>query len=210
MENKIVTVKFEINAELAQKLQSIRWHHAADNQKLLAELFEVNRGTDAQKESDLALYSLIERFGMTEFAHVNAQNSWGEFLRDALVDEIGNLEDDFIKECVEDDEAYGLVNRSFERYNVDGTFTYDTRKSRVILFDYADSINTELDAFEEHPFDAFQDPERFLVFAMITNAEQLMYNLFNTVETDDIKTVEKLVNKLNELDEDELTSLIWD
>lgn len=208
--DKIVTVKFEVNAELAQKLQSIRWHHAADNQKLLAELFEVNRGTDAHKESDLALYSLIERFGMAEFAHVNAQNTWGEFLRDVLVDEIGNLEDVFIQECVEDDEAYGLVNRAFSRYNVDGTFTYNIQKSRAILFDYADSINTELDAFESHPFDAFQDPERFLVFAMITNAERLVYNLFNSFEVDSLKTVEGLVNKLNELDEDKLTSLIWD
>lgn len=206
----IVTIKFEVDAELAKKLEDIRWHHAANNQKLLAELFAANRGTDAHKESNLALYSLIERFGMAEFAHVNAQNTWGEFLRDALVDEIGNLEDDFIKECVEDDEAYGLVNRAFSRYNVDGTFTYNTQKSRAILFDYADSINTELDAFESHPFDAFQDPERFLVFAMITNAEQLIYNLFNTFEADGLKTVENLVKKLNELDEDKLTSLIWD
>ena len=205
-----VTVKFEINAELAQKLKTIRWHHAADNQKLLAELFKANRGTDAQKESDLALYSLIERFGMAEFAHVNAQNTWGEFLRDVLVDEIGNLEDAFIQECVEDDEAYGLVNRAFSRYNVDGTFTYNTQKSRAILFDYADSINTELDAFESHPFDAFQSPERFLVFAMITNAERLMCNLFDTFETGGLKTVENLVNKLTELDEYELDSLIWD
>lgn len=206
----IVTIKFEIDAKLAKKLEDIRWHHAADNQKLLAELFAANRGTDAQKESDLALYSMIERFSMAEFAHVNAQNTWGEFLRDALVDEIGNLEDDFIKECVEDEEAYGLVNRAFEHYNVDGTFTYDTRKSRAILFDYADSINTELDAFESHPFDAFQSPERFLVFAMIVNAERLMCNLFDAFETDNLKTVEKLVKKLNELDEEELTSLIWD
>lgn len=206
----VVTIKFEVNAELTQKLESIRWHHAEDNQKLLAELFEANRGTDAHKESDLALYSLIERFGMAEFAHVNAQDTWGEFLRDALVDGIGSLEDDFIKECVEDDEAYGFVNRAFERHNVDGTFTYDTRKSRIILFDYADSINTELDAFESHPFDAFQDPERFLVFAMITNAERLVYNLFNAFEVDNIKTAEGLIQKLNELDEEELTSLIWD
>lgn len=206
----IVTIKFEVDAELAKKLEDIRWHHAANNQKLLAELFAANRGTDAHKESNLALYSLIERFGMAEFAHVNAQNTWGEFLRDALVDEIGNLEDDFIKECVEDDEAYGLVNRAFERYNVDGTFTYDTRKSRAILFDYADSINTELDAFESHPFDAFQSPERFLVFAMIANAERLVYNIFNTFEVDSLKTVEDLIEKLNKLDEEELTSLIWD
>lgn len=208
--DKIVTIKFEINTELAQKLETIRWHHAADNQKLLAELFEANRGTDAHKGSDTTLYSLIERFSMAEFAHVNAQNTWGEFLRDTLVDEIGNLEDDFIKECVEDEEAYGLIDRAFERYNVDGTFTYDTRKSRAILFDYADSINTELDAFESHPFDAFQSPERFLVFAMIANAERLVYNLFNSFEVDSLKTVEGLVNKLNELDEDKLTSLIWD
>lgn len=206
----VVTIKFEVNAELTQKLESIRWHHAKDNQKLLAELFEANRGTDAHKESDLDLYSLIERFGMAKFAHVNAQDTWGEFLRDALVDEIGNLEDDFIKECVEDEEAYGLVNRAFESYNVDGTFTYDTRKSRAILFDYADSINTELDAFESHPFDAFQSPERFLVFAMIANAERLVYNLFNAFEVDNIKTAEGLIQKLNELDEEELTSLIWD
>lgn len=71
----IVTIKFEIDAKLAKKLEDIRWHHAADNQKLLAELFAANRGTDAQKESDLALYSMIERFSMAEFAHVNAQKS---------------------------------------------------------------------------------------------------------------------------------------
>lgn len=45
---------------------------------------------------------------------------------------------------------------------------------------------------------------------MIVNAERLMCNLFDAFETDDLKTVEKLVKKLNELDEEELTSLIWD
>ena len=143
------------------------------------------------------MWSFFERFTDASFAHFIRQESWAEFLRDIILDEMGNQDEEEILEIINSGDYEDLVSTIMSPYLCDGSYTYNTFKSRWIIADFADQMVIDFDELDSsiNPID---NPERFLVYAMDFN----MRNLLRNLDLSEVESVEELKSVLEESDLD--------
>ena len=194
---KTISFKVEISEELAEKIANTRYYDGPKHQSYLRELFQESRknGTSNAQNNNEPLWSFFERFTDTSFAHFIRQESWAEFLRDIILDEMGNQDEEEILEIINSDDYEDLVSTIMSPYLCDGSYTYNTFKSRWIIADFADQMVIDFDELDSsiNPIDK---PEQFLVYAMDFN----MRNLLRNLDLSEVESVEELKSVLEESD----------
>lgn len=195
--NKKLTFTVEVSEELANKISNANYLEGPKYQSYLRELFQESRknGVSNAQNNNEPLWSFFERFTDTSFAHFIRQESWAEFLRDIILDEMGNQDEEEILEFINSGDYDDLVSVLMSSYNCDGTYTYNTFKSRWIIADFADQMVVDFDELDSsiNPIDK---PEQFLVYAMDFN----MRNLLRNLDLSEVESVEELKSVLEESD----------
>lgn len=194
---KTISFKVEISEELAEKIANTRYYDGPKHQSYLRELFQESRknGTSNAQNNNEPLWSFFERFTDTSFAHFIRQESWCEFLRDIILDGIDERDEDEILEIINSGCYEDLVSTIMNPYLYDGSYTYNTFKSRWIIADFADQMVIDFDELDSsiNPIDK---PEQFLVYAMDFNMRNLLRNLVLS----EVESVEELKSVLEESD----------
>lgn len=194
---KTISFKVEISEDLAEKIANTRYYDGPKHQSYLRELFQESRknGTSNAQNNNEPLWSFFERFTDTSFAHFIRQESWCEFLRDIILDEIDERDEDEILEIINSGCYEDLVSTIMNPYLYDGSYTYNTFKSRWIIADFADQMVIDFDELDSsiNPIDK---PEQFLVYAMDFN----MRNLLRNLDLSEVESVEELKSVLEESD----------
>lgn len=197
--NKKLTFTVEVSEELANKISNANYLEGPKYQSYLRELFQESRknGVSNAQNNNEPLWSFFERFTDASFAHFIRQESWCEFLRDIILDEMGNQDEEEILEFITSGSYEDLVNAIMSPYLCDGSYTYNTFKSRWIIADFADQMVIDFDELDSsiNPID---NPERFLVYAMDFN----MRNLLRNLDLSEVESVEELKSVLEESDLD--------
>lgn len=196
---KKITFTVEVSEELANKISNTGYFDGPKNQSYLRELFQEarnNRTSTTQNENE-PLWSFFERFTDTSFVHFIRQESWCEFLRDIILDEIDEKDEDKILEFITSGSYEDLVSAIMRPYLCDGSYTYNTFKSRWIIADFADQMVIDFDELDSsiNPID---NPELFLVYAMDFN----MRNLLRNLDISEVESVEEFKSLLTEADLD--------
>lgn len=196
---KKIEFSVEISEELANKISNARYSDGPKFQSYLRELFQESRknGVSNAQNNNEPLWSFFEQMTDTSFAHFIRQESWAEFLRDVILDEMGNQDEEEILEFITSGDYVDLVSVLMSSYNCDGTYTYNTFKSRWIIADFADQMVIDFDELDSsiNPIDK---PELFLVYAMDFN----MRNLLRNLDLSEVESVEEFKSVLEESDLD--------
>ena len=192
--NKKLTFTVEVSEELANKISNANYLEGPKYQSYLRKLFQESRknGVSNAQNNNEPLWSFFERFTDASFAHFIRQESWAEFLRDIILDEMGNQDEEEILEIINSGDYEDLVSTIMSPYLCDGSYTYNTFKSRWIIADFADQMVIDSSI---NPID---NPERFLVYAMDFN----MRNLLRNLDLSEVESVEELKSVLEESDLD--------
>lgn len=170
MEKTTLKLEIELSQELAKKMAGLTAMNGEVNQSVLAQIFDYKNKPDNLSDLDNSFWYYLKRFSEDSFAHVIAQDSWYSFLRDVLVEELEGMDEDEVMEYVHQQDWNSLVFRALESHNVNGSYTYNSYKSKKILFDYWSDIDAD-----EANSNAFEEPEAFLVEVMILNSIHLLY-----------------------------------
>jgi hypothetical protein len=195
--NKKITFTVEVSEELANKISNANSNYleGPKYQSYLRELFQESRknGVSNAQNNNEPLWSFFERFTDTSFAHFIRQESWCEFLRDIILDGIDERDEDEILEIINSGCYEDLVSTIMNPYLYDGSYTYNTFKSRWIIADFADQMVIDFDELDSsiNPID---NPERFLVYAMDFN----MRNLLRNLDLSEVESVEEFKSVLEE------------
>jgi hypothetical protein len=195
--NKKITFTVEVSEELANKISNANSNYleGPKYQSYLRELFQESRknGVSNAQNNNEPLWSFFERFTDTSFAHFIRQESWCEFLRDIILDGIDEKDEDEILEIINSGCYEDLVSTIMNPYLYDGSYTYNTFKSRWIIADFADQMVIDFDELDSsiNPID---NPERFLVYAMDFN----MRNLLRNLDLSEVESVEEFKSVLEE------------
>lgn len=167
MNNQKTKIELTISEANQNELKNIRFCDGPKNQQLLKAIIDEGRIARSEDTDDYLL-SLIERFSSREFCHVYEQRSWREFVIDVLIDELRNIDDMDIEMFMFNMEEFDfIVDKAMEGYRVDGSYTYNTFRSRELIFDFAEDLaeySEELSAME---VDSLRAPEQFLLSCMI-------------------------------------------
>ena len=197
--NKKLTFTVEVSEELANKISNANYLEGPKYQSYLRELFQESRknGVSNAQNNNEHLWSVFERFTDASFAHFIRQESWAEFLRDIILDGIDERDEDEILEIINSGCYEDLVSTIMNPYLYDGSYTYNTFKSRWIIADFADQMVIDFDELDSsiNPID---NPERFLVYAMDFN----MRNLLRNLDLSEVESVEEFKSVLAEADLD--------
>lgn len=170
MEKTTLKLEIELSQELAEKMAGLTAMNGEANQSVLAQIFDYKNKPNDLSDLDNSLWYFVKRFSEDSFAHILAQDSWYSFLRDVLVEELEGMDEDEVMEYVHQQDWNSLVFRALETYNVNGSYTCNSYKSKEILFDYWGDIDAD-----EARSNAFENPEAFLVEVMILNSIHLLY-----------------------------------
>ena len=196
---KRINFSVEVSEELANKISNARYSDGPKFQSYLRELFQESRknGVSNAQNNNEPLWSFFERMTDTSFAHFIRQESWAEFLRDVILDEMGNQDEEEILEFITSGDYDDLVSVLMSSYKCDGSYTYNTFKSRWLIADFADQMVIDFDELDSsiNPIDK---PELFLVYAMDFN----MRNLLRNLDLSEVESVEELKSVLEESDLD--------
>lgn len=183
----------EVSEELAKKMVGLTAMNGETNQSVLAQIFDYKNKPEKLSDLDNSFWYFVKRFSEDSFAHILAQDSWHSFLRDVLVEELEGMDEDEVMELVHQQNWFDLVSRALETYNINGSYTYSSYKSKKIIFDYWSEIDTE-----EIEINAFEDPEAFLVSAMILNSITLLNNSELDLDSEEFKNVDEFLTYLKE------------
>lgn len=148
--NKKLTFTVEVSEELANKISNANYLEGPKYQSYLRELFQESRknGVSNAQNNNEPLWSFFERFTDASFAHFISQESWAEFLRDIILDEIDERDEDEILEIINSGCYEDLVSTIMNPYLYDGSYTYNTFKSRWIIADFADQMVIDFDELD--------------------------------------------------------------
>ena len=108
---------------------------------------------------------------------------------------MGNQDEEEILEIINSGDYEDLVSTIMSPYFCDGSYTYNTFKSRWFIADFADQMVIDFDELDSsiNPIDK---PEQFLVYAMDFN----MRNLLRNLDLSEVESVEELKSVLEESD----------
>ena len=183
----------EVSEELAEKMASLTAMNGETNQSVLAQIFDYKNKPNDLSDLDNSFQYFLKRFSEDSFAHILAQDSWHSFLRDVLVEELEGMDEDEVMELVHQQNWFDLVFRALETYNVNGSYTYSSYKSKKIIFDYWSDIDTE-----EIETNAFENPEGFLVSAMILNSITLLNSSELDLDSEELESLDEFLTYLKE------------
>ena len=183
----------EVSEELAEKMASLTAMNGETNQSVLAQIFDYKNKPNDLSDLDNSFWYFLKRFSEDSFAHILAQDSWHSFLRDVLVEELEGMDEDEVMELVHQQNWFDLVFRALETYNVNGSYTYSSYKSKKIIFDYWSDIDTE-----EIETNAFENPEGFLVSAMILNSITLLNSSELDLDSEELESLDEFLTYLKE------------
>ena len=198
---KTLTVTLELSEEDYKELKGLLWKDGEKNSQLLNKLLS----NHALKSDDNTLLDAMKRVTMSEYAIVRPNDTFAEYVRDQLVDELENLSEYKSNVSILKDDLYEFVNQLFERYVVDGTYTYSTYKTDKILSQYYDSIAVSSEWLETYKINPFENSEAFLVNLLIEYSYMILNDIipFENDEDDeddeDNKDQEDMISKLIEV-----------
>lgn len=199
---KILTVTLELPEEDYEKLSQLSWDDGEENSKVLNKLLT----NYAVKSDDYLLLERMKRVTMSEYAIVYPKDTFAEYARDQLVDELENLAEYNLEIELTRDNIDEFVHQLFERYVVDGTYTYSTYKTNKILSQYYDSIAVSSEWLETYQINPFDNSEAFLVSLLIEYSSMILGDLiplecndFDDDEDDENDTQEDVISKVIEI-----------
>lgn len=213
---KTLTVTLELPEEDYEKLRQLSWDDGEENSKVLNQLLS----NYAAKSDDNLLLERLKRITMPEYAIVHPKDTFAEYARDQLVDELENLSNYDLEIELTEDNINEFVYQLFERYVVDGTYTYSTYKTNKILSQYYDSIAVSSEWLETYQINPFDNSEAFLVSLLIEYSAMILGDLiplkrdeFDDDEDDEENdtqedVISKLIEILNNLTERDLYKII--
>ena len=207
---KTLTVTLELPEEDYEKLSQLSWADGEENSKVLNRLLT----NYAVKSDDYLLLERMKRVTMSEYAIVYPKDTFAEYARDQLVDELENLAEYDLEIELTRDNIDEFVHQLFERYVVDGTYTYSTYKTNKILSQYYDSIAVSSEWFETYQINPFDNSEAFLVSLLIEYSSMILGDLIplerndfddennekNNTQEDVISKVIEILKRLSERD----------
>lgn len=196
MKNEIVKIEMTISEANKNELQNIRFCDGPKNQQLLKAIVDDGRRSRSEDTDDYLL-SLVERFASREFCHVYEQRSWREFVIDVLIDElrVGPDPMDIEMYMFNAEEFSFIVDVVMEGYRVDGSYTYNTFRSRELIFDFAEDLAEYSEGLSAVGIDSLRDPEQFLLSCMIEE----MYGLVDGDTFAEFKEANDLYDYLESL-----------
>lgn len=196
---KTLTVTLELPEEDYEKLSQLSWDDGEENSKVLNKLLT----NYAVKSDDYLLLERMKRVTMSEYAIVYPKDTFAEYARDQLVDELENLAEYNLEIELTRDNIDEFVHQLFERYVVDGTYTYSTYKTNKILSQYYDSIAVSSEWLETYQINPFDNSEAFLVSLLIEYSSMILGDLiplecndFDDDEDDENDTQEDVISKV--------------
>lgn len=199
---KTLTVTLELPEEDYEKLSQLSWDDGEENSKVLNKLLT----NYAIKSDDYLLLERMKRVTMSEYAIVYPKDTFAEYARDQLVDELENLAEYNLEIELTRDNIDEFVHQLFERYVVDGTYTYSTYKTNKILSQYYDSIAVSSEWLETYQINPFDNSEAFLVSLLIEYSSMILGDLiplecndFDDDEDDENDTQEDVISKVIEI-----------
>ena len=198
---KTLTVTLELPEEDYEKLSQLSWDDGEENSKVLNKLLT----NYAVKSDDYLLLERMKRVTMSEYAIVYSKDTFAEYARDQLVDELENLSDYDLEIELTEDNVNEFVYQLFERYVVDGTYTYSTYKTNKILSQYYDSIAVSSEWLETYQINPFDNSEAFLVSLLIEYSSMILGDLI-PLERHDFDDDED--DKEDDTQEDVITKVI--
>jgi hypothetical protein len=198
---KTLTVTLELPEEDYEKLSQLSWDDGEENSKVLNKLLT----NYAVKSDDYLLLERMKRVTMSEYAIVYPKDTFAEYARDQLVDELENLSDYDLEIELTEDNVNEFVYQLFERYVVDGTYTYSTYKTNKILSQYYDSIAVSSEWLETYQINPFDNSEAFLVSLLIEYSSMILGDLI-PLERHDFDDDED--DKEDDTQEDVITKVI--
>lgn len=213
---KTLTVTLELPEEDYEKLSQLSWDDGEENSKVLNKLLT----NYAVKSDDYLLLERMKRVTMSEYAIVYPKDTFAEYARDQLIDELENLSEYDLKIELTEDNIDEFVHQLFERYVVDGTYTYSTYKTNKILSQYYDSIAVSSEWLETYQINPFDNSEAFLVSLLIEYSSMILGDLIplkrhdfdddENDEEDDTQedVISKVIEILKRLSERDLYQII--
>ena len=190
-----------MNFQDYEKLSQLSWDDGEENSKVLNKLLT----NYAVKSDDYLLLERMKRVTMSEYAIVYPKDTFAEYARDQLVDELENLSDYDLEIELTEDNVNEFVYQLFERYVVDGTYTYSTYKTNKILSQYYDSIAVSSEWLETYQINPFDNSEAFLVSLLIEYSSMILGDLI-PLERHDFDDDED--DKEDDTQEDVITKVI--
>ena len=161
-------ITFEVSTEAFEQLIQSDWRDTAAQQAHL-ETF-LTQATNADSTTLDAL-RILRRFTNSDFYHPLAQDaSLAEWIRDAIVDELGNgwTNDQIIAYRDE------LADHLFEGPNVNGSYFCNTYKTRNWITTYAEELGYYTLHMELLSVDPIQHPEGYHVVVIIELATWIL------------------------------------
>lgn len=199
---KTLTVTLELPEEDYEKLSQLSWADGEENSKVLNRLLT----RYAVKSDDCLLLERMKRVTMSEYAIVYPKDTFAEYARDQLVDELENLSEYDLEIDLTEDNIDEFVHQLFERYVVDGTYTYSTYKTNKILSQYYDSIAVSSEWLEMYKINPFENSEAFLVSLLIEYSSMILGDLI-PLERDEFDNDDE-ENEKNDTQEDIISKVI--
>ena len=199
---KTLTVTLELPEEDYEKLSQLSWSDGEENRKVLNKLLT----RYAAKSNDCLLLERMKRVTMSEYAIVYPKDTFAEYARDQLVDELENLSEYDLEIDLTEDNIDEFVHQLFERYVVDGTYTYSTYKTNKILSQYYDSIAVSSEWLEMYKINPFENSEAFLVSLLIEYSSMILGDLI-PLERDEFDNDDE-ENEKNDTQEDIISKVI--
>lgn len=199
------TLTLELPEEDYEKLSQLSWSDGEENSKVLNKLLT----RYAAKSNDCLLLERMKRVTMSEYAIVYPKDTFAEYARDQLVDELENLSEYDLEIDLTEDNIDEFVHQLFERYVVDGTYTYSTYKTNKILSQYYDSIAVSSEWLETYQINPFDNSEAFLVSLLIEYSSMILGDLIPLERHDfDDDEDDKEDDKEDDTQEDVITKVI--
>ena len=193
MEKTTLKLEIELSQELAEKMAGLTAMNGEANQSILAQIFDYKNKPNDLSDLDNSLWYFVKRFSEDSFAHILAQDSWYSFLRDVLVEELEEMNEDEMMRFVYQQDWNSLVFSALERHNVNGSYTCNSYKSKKILFDYWGDIDAD-----EANSNAFEEPEAFLVEVMILNSITLLNSSELDLDSEEFESLDEFLTYLKE------------
>lgn len=222
-------IAFEVSTEAFEQLIQSDWRETVAQQSHLETFLNkatLNQATNADSTTLDAL-RILQRFTNSDFYQPLAQDtSLAEWIRDAIVDELGNSWTDDQLVAHRDELAIYL----FDGINANGSYFCNTYKTRNWIATYAEELGYYTLHMELLSVDPIQHPESYHVIVIMELAawildsdviqsvidEFIEMNQFPAIgdaESDDEATIiplaEQLINVLTNLSSDEIEA-IWE
>lgn len=188
----MATITFNLTQELEQKLKDFNFSKNKEAQEILHELLQAS-------ETDNFDIKLLLTYFQTTLVHPRESQTWCKFLRDILIEKLEETELKFT-----DYEPYDLVPELFEKEYIDGTFTYDTRKTIDYISDFWQQFRNPDETTTLFENDIFDKTELFFLQQIIEDSIHLLVEITTIYQPQTTKQLKEFLERLSSHELDEL------